>query len=103
LKARDDGFKFKEQEFEDIDDEEIDSIWRMDEDEQRIRARMWLSHNGKWLEEDKGELRSPPLATHLTMTEKQWRREQYESTHADKIARRVSYIVLIVSDHAADW
>jgi transcription factor IIIB subunit 2 len=103
LKARDDGFKFKEQEFEDIDDEEIDSIWRMDEDEQRIRARMWLSHNGKWLEEDKGELLDSLLMIQLTMTEKQWRREQYESTHADKIARRVSCFVHVVSDHAADW
>jgi transcription factor IIIB subunit 2 len=56
LRQRDKGAKEKETEFEDIDDDEIDGIWQMDEAEQRTRARMWLSHNGKWLEEDKGKL-----------------------------------------------
>lgn len=44
-----------ESEFEDVDDEEIDGIWQMSEEERKARARMWLSHNGRWLEEDKGE------------------------------------------------
>lgn len=44
-----------ESEFEDVDDEEIDAIWQMSEEERKARARMWLSHNGRWLEEDKGE------------------------------------------------
>lgn len=43
-----------ESDFSDVDDDEIDGIWQMTEDEQRTRARMWLSHNGRWLEEDKG-------------------------------------------------
>lgn len=44
-----------ESDFEDVDDDEIDGIITMTEDEQRTRARMWLSHNGRWLEEDKGQ------------------------------------------------
>jgi transcription factor IIIB subunit 2 len=92
LRARDKAAKGPgETEFDDVDDEEIDRIWMMEENEQRTRARMWLSHNGKWLEEDKGKL---PLAcwssSQLTITEKQWKREQYEINNADKIQRRVS-------------
>lgn len=56
LRARERQAKAEgEVEFEDIDDEEIDGIWRMSEEERKARARMWLSHNGRWLEEDKGE------------------------------------------------
>lgn len=43
----------KEAEFDDLDDEELDLYWTMDEDERNARARMWLSHNSRWLEEDK--------------------------------------------------
>lgn len=43
----------REDEFEDLDDDELDKYWVMSEDERQTRARMWLSHNGKWLEEDK--------------------------------------------------
>lgn len=42
-------------ELDDVDDDEIEGIITMTEAEQRTRARMWLSHNGRWLEEDKGE------------------------------------------------
>lgn len=43
----------REEEFDDLDDEELDKYWVMSEDERQTRARMWLSHNGKWLEEDR--------------------------------------------------
>jgi len=57
LRARDKGAKMDpETEFDDVDDDEIDNIWKMEENEQRTRARMWLSHNGKWLEDSKGKL-----------------------------------------------
>lgn len=42
-----------ESNFEDLDDDELDRYWVMDDDERQARARMWLSHNSKWLEEDK--------------------------------------------------
>ncbi|WVW79472.1 hypothetical protein I302_101441 [Kwoniella bestiolae CBS 10118] len=45
--------KVKEEEFEDIDDEELEQSYRLDEDEKQARARIWLSSNGKWLEEEK--------------------------------------------------
>jgi transcription factor IIIB subunit 2 len=44
-----------ENDLDDVDDDEIEGLITMTEDEQRTRARMWLSHNGRWLEEDKGE------------------------------------------------
>ncbi|EIW66086.1 hypothetical protein TREMEDRAFT_35498, partial [Tremella mesenterica DSM 1558] len=47
------GAKVKEDVFEDIDDEELDKYWIMDDHERDTRARMWLSSNGKWLEEEK--------------------------------------------------
>lgn len=57
LRARDKGAKLDPvSEFDDVDDDEIDNIWKMEESEQRTRARMWLSHNGKWLEDSKGKL-----------------------------------------------
>lgn len=37
----------------DIDDDELENIYVMEEGEQAARARMWLSHNARWLEEDK--------------------------------------------------
>ncbi len=40
--------------FEDLDDAELDAYWVMEEDERQARARMWLSHNGTWLEQEKG-------------------------------------------------
>jgi transcription factor IIIB subunit 2 len=42
-----------ESSFDDLDDEELDSYWVMDDEERNARARMWLSHNSKWLEEDR--------------------------------------------------
>ncbi|KAK6906133.1 hypothetical protein I203_100117 [Kwoniella mangroviensis CBS 8507] len=45
--------KVKEIEFEDLDDEELEMSFRLDEDEKQARARIWLSSNGKWLEEEK--------------------------------------------------
>lgn len=41
--------------FDDIDDKELEAWFVLEEDEVRLRARLWLSHNGRWLEEDKGE------------------------------------------------
>ena len=43
----------REENFDDLDDDELDKYWVMDDDERQARARMWLSHNSKWLEEDK--------------------------------------------------
>ena len=40
--------------FEDIDDEELEAYYTMKEGDLRARARLWLSQNGKWLEENKG-------------------------------------------------
>lgn len=57
-----------ESEFEDVDDEEIDGIWQMTPEEQNTRARMWLSHNGRWLEEDKGESMISHAATYLAIS-----------------------------------
>ncbi|BEI85205.1 hypothetical protein CcaverHIS002_0506060 [Cutaneotrichosporon cavernicola] len=37
----------------DIDDDELENIYVMEDGEQAARARMWLSHNARWLEEDK--------------------------------------------------
>jgi transcription factor IIIB subunit 2 len=94
LRAREKGAKAPgETEFDDVDDEEIDSVWMMDEAEQRTRARMWLSHNGKWLEEDKGELHCPGRQYQADEIERQWKREQYETNNADKIQKRVSLIL----------
>lgn len=42
-----------EVEFDDLDDDELDCYWVMEEDERNARARMWLSHNSRWLEEDR--------------------------------------------------
>ncbi|KAK8843971.1 hypothetical protein IAR55_006763 [Kwoniella newhampshirensis] len=42
-----------ETEFEDLDDEELENYFRLEEDEKQARARMWLSANGRWLEEEK--------------------------------------------------
>ncbi|RSH95233.1 transcription factor TFIIIB subunit brf1 [Saitozyma podzolica] len=42
-----------EAEFEDIDDDELEAYYRLDEEDKDIRARLWLSQNGKWLEESK--------------------------------------------------
>ena len=47
-----------EEEFPDLDDEELEGYYQMEEDELRLRTRVWLSNNGRWLEESKGELRS---------------------------------------------
>lgn len=38
---------------DDLDDDELDMYFVMEEGEQQARARMWLSHNGRWLEEDR--------------------------------------------------
>ena len=43
-----------ESEFADLDDQELESYYVLAEDEVRLRARLWLSHNGRWLEEEKG-------------------------------------------------
>jgi hypothetical protein len=91
LRARDKGAKADPvTEFDDVDDDEIDGIWKMEENEQRTRARMWLSHNGKWLEDSKGKLAITVRQTRADSSEKQWQREQYELNNADKIQRRVS-------------
>jgi transcription factor IIIB subunit 2 len=44
-----------ETEFEDIDDDELEAYYRLDEADKDVRARLWLSQNGKWLEEAKRE------------------------------------------------
>ncbi|KAK4684495.1 transcription factor IIIB 90 kDa subunit, partial [Tremellales sp. Uapishka_1] len=52
--ARERGAKERpEAVFDDLDDDELDSYWVMGDDEKEVRARMWLSHNGTWLEQDK--------------------------------------------------
>lgn len=43
-----------EEVFPDLDDDELDAYYQMNEDDVRARARLWLSQNGKWLEEEKG-------------------------------------------------
>lgn len=43
----------REEGFEDIDDAELENIFVMEDTEQQARARMWLSHNESWLQEDK--------------------------------------------------
>ncbi|KAL1407671.1 transcription factor TFIIIB subunit brf1 [Vanrija albida] len=45
--------EYREETFDDIDDAELDQYWVMEDDERETRARIWLSSNGKWLEEDK--------------------------------------------------
>ncbi|WWD21374.1 hypothetical protein CI109_105859 [Kwoniella shandongensis] len=42
-----------ETQFEDLDDDELENYFRLEEDEKQARARMWLSANGRWLEEEK--------------------------------------------------
>nr|XP_019009936.1 uncharacterized protein I206_05498 [Kwoniella pini CBS 10737]OCF48717.1 hypothetical protein I206_05498 [Kwoniella pini CBS 10737] len=54
--------KFKESEFDDLDDEELEQSYRLDDDEKQARARMWLSSNGKWLEEEKVRVEQKALA-----------------------------------------
>ena len=41
--------------FSDIDDDELEGYYYLEEDEKRMRARIWLDHNARWLEEDRGE------------------------------------------------
>lgn len=43
----------REESFDDLDDDELENIFVMEDVEQQARARMWLSHNARWLEEDK--------------------------------------------------
>ncbi|OXC64845.1 hypothetical protein AYX13_05912 [Cryptococcus neoformans] len=38
---------------DDLDDDELEAVFVLDEDAKQARARMWLSSNGKWLEEEK--------------------------------------------------
>lgn len=40
---------------DDLDDDELEAVFVLDEDAKQARARMWLSSNGKWLEEEKGK------------------------------------------------
>ncbi|WVQ93112.1 hypothetical protein IAU59_000176 [Kwoniella sp. CBS 9459] len=52
--ARERGARARpETEFDDLDDEELEQYYVLEDDERQARARMWLSSNGKWLEEDK--------------------------------------------------
>ncbi|OCF42974.1 transcription factor IIIB 90 kDa subunit [Kwoniella heveanensis CBS 569] len=52
--ARERGARARpETEFEDLDDAELEQYYVLEDDERQARARMWLSSNGKWLEEDK--------------------------------------------------
>lgn len=44
-----------EEEFPDLDDEELEAYYMMREPDVRARARLWLSQNGKWLTENKGK------------------------------------------------
>ncbi|ODO09502.1 hypothetical protein I350_03103 [Cryptococcus amylolentus CBS 6273] len=43
----------EDRELADLDDEELEGWFELDEDTKQARARMWLSSNGKWLEEEK--------------------------------------------------
>ncbi|WVR08952.1 hypothetical protein IAU60_006011 [Kwoniella sp. DSM 27419] len=52
--ARERGAKARpETAFDDLDDDELEQYFMLEEDEKQARARMWLSSNGKWLEEEK--------------------------------------------------
>ncbi|WVF65439.1 hypothetical protein IAT40_000166 [Kwoniella sp. CBS 6097] len=52
--ARERGARARpETEFDDLDDDELEQYYVLEDDERQARARMWLSSNGKWLEEDK--------------------------------------------------
>ncbi|WVQ81105.1 hypothetical protein IAT38_003227 [Cryptococcus sp. DSM 104549] len=41
---------------DDLDDEELEQYFHLEEDERDVRARVWLSVNGKWLEQEKVRL-----------------------------------------------
>ncbi|WVO15523.1 hypothetical protein L204_103182 [Cryptococcus depauperatus] len=43
----------QDQDLGDIDDEELEELYTLDEDAKQARARMWLSANGMWLEAEK--------------------------------------------------
>jgi transcription factor IIIB subunit 2 len=45
----------RQSEFPDIDDEELEGYYVMAEEDIHARTRAWLSHNGRWLEEEQGE------------------------------------------------
>jgi transcription factor IIIB subunit 2 len=43
-----------ETEFPDVDDAELEGYYKLEPNELRMRTRVWLSNNGRWLEEDRG-------------------------------------------------
>ncbi|ODN81037.1 hypothetical protein, variant 2 [Cryptococcus amylolentus CBS 6039] len=57
----------EDRELADLDDEELEGWFELDEDTKQARARMWLSSNGKWLEEEKGLLIPLSCWTELTL------------------------------------
>ncbi|WWC91098.1 uncharacterized protein L201_006039 [Kwoniella dendrophila CBS 6074] len=54
--------KLKESNFDDLNDEELEFSFKLTEDEKQARARMWLSTNGKWLEDEKVRLEQRAIA-----------------------------------------
>ena len=74
--------------FGDLDDEELDQYWLMEDDERNTRARMWLSHNGKWLQEDKGRWLGTVLRLITHKPERQERKAAYARAHPEKRTKK---------------
>lgn len=55
--------------FPDVDDAELEGYYKLEPHELRMRTRVWLSNNGRWLEEDKGEWASGQASTVLMSRE----------------------------------
>lgn len=45
----------KKETLDDLDEEELEEYYVLDEKDKQLRARVWLSQNGKWLEQNKRE------------------------------------------------
>ncbi|ORX39134.1 hypothetical protein BD324DRAFT_577073 [Kockovaella imperatae] len=52
-KRESDAKQRPETHFPDIDDLELEGYYVLEDEEMKLRARIWLNHNAKWLEEDK--------------------------------------------------
>ena len=68
----------RETEFPDIDDEELEGYYIMAEEDLYSRTRAWLSHNGKWLEEEQGELNTMSV---VDGSERAAKRAAYNKEH----------------------
>ena len=74
--------------FPDLDDDELEACYHMDDEDVKARARLWLSQNGRWLEEDKGELCSlNGLCSDQSRIERQERKAAYNRAHGSDPAK----------------